>query len=280
MNMNFAMFGGDERSVRLYRLLRSDGHKVRICALEHSLDESVTVPTTALENAQAVIFPLPCQRGGVLTAPLSDLRLSMDELLRLIPAGTPVYAGKAEDIAPLCRELGLPLHDYFAREELTVRNAALTAEGAAALLMQETPRALAGSRVLICGFGRIGRLLAPKLRALGAQVSVLARSATDLAWANVLGCRGLDMKAPQPLGCFDAVVNTIPATLFRTAELLAFGDALLVELASPPYGFDPDAAHSLGKRLILASGLPAATAPLAAAEAVRDSIYQIMEETS
>ena len=276
--MNFAMFGGDERSVRLCRLLRTDGHQVRVCALEHSLEESLTAPQAALEHAQAVILPLPCQRGGVLTAPLSDLRLPMEELLGLIPAGTPVYAGRAEDIAPLCRALGLPLRDYFAREDLAVCNAALTAEGALALLLQESPRALAGSRVLICGFGRIGRLLALKLRSLGAQISVLARSAADLAWAAALGCRALDMNAPQALGCFDAVVNTIPCPLFRAPQLLAFGDALLLELASPPYGFDPDAARMLGKRLILAPGLPAATAPEAAAEALRDCLYGMMEE--
>ena len=276
--MNIALLGGDERSVRLCRLLRADGHKVRPCALEHRLEDSLTDPREAISGAAAVILPLPCERSGLLNTPLSDLRLPIQQLLPMIPMGTPVYAGKAEQIAPLCQRLGLPLRDYFAREELNIRNAALTAEGAVALLLEESQHALSGSRVLITGFGRIGRLLAPKLRALGADVSVLARSAADLAWARALDCRALDMKRPQALSRFDMVVNTIPATIFKTAELLSFGDALLLELASPPYGFDGEAARMLGKRLIFAPGLPAATAPQAAAEAVRDTIYQLMEE--
>ena len=56
--------------------------------------------------------------------------------------------------------------------------------------------------------------------------------------------------------------------------------ATLIELASPPYGFDAEAAARLGLALTVASGLPGKTAPESAAAAIRDTIYHILEEST
>ena len=44
-----------------------------------------------------------------------------------------------------------------------------------------------GSRVLVIGYGRVGRLLAHRLKGLGARVTVSARSFRDLAWIEAYG---------------------------------------------------------------------------------------------
>ena len=61
-------------------------------------------------------------------------------------------------------------------------------------------------------------------------------------------------------------------------ELAAFGGARLLELASPPYGFDRAAAEELGKHVELCGGLPGKCAPQAAAQALRDTIYSVLED--
>ena len=191
--------------------------------------------------------------------------------------GTRVFAGKAlEPLRAECRRRGLPLTDYLRCEDFALRNAELTAEGAVGCLLQGEG-ALRGSRVLLVGFGRIGKLLARKLCALGALVTVAARRPEDRALAELLGCRAL--RIPETGSAqWDAVVNTVPATLFGAEELAAFGAARLVELASPPYGFDPAAAAALGKPIELLSGLPGKCAPVAAAAALRDTIYSVLED--
>ena len=85
--------------------------------------------------------------------------------------------------------------------------------------------------------------------------------------------------AKAPFDRFDAVVNTIPSPVFDRAALERFGNARLIELASPPYGFVPAAAEALGKRIELAAGLPGKTAPASAAEAVKKTIYELLKET-
>lgn len=274
--MIFALMGGDDRFVRLCALLRADGHTVRPYALERALPDCVPDAAAALAGADCVILPLPCEKDGVLNAPYADGSHDFAALLAAAPAGTTVCAGKAgEALRSVCRRQKLALNDYFLREDFSLQNAELTAEGALGLLLQGE-NALGGSRVLIVGFGRIGRLLALKLRALGVCVTAAARKSEDRTLAQALGCRAIrpDQAAA---GHWDTVVNTVPAQLFDAGALADFGGARLVELASPPYGFDFTAAQAMGKPIELASGLPGKTAPAAAAAAVRDTVYAIME---
>lgn len=57
----------------------------------------------------------------------------------------------------IAQEAGVELVDYFAREELTIRNAIPTAEGCLGILLRQRKRTLWGSGVLVTGFGRWGR---------------------------------------------------------------------------------------------------------------------------
>ena len=274
--MNFAIFGGDNRSLRLCALLRADGHGVTPFALERVMPDCVSDPAEALHGADGVILPLPCDRNGLLNAPFSAESHTFPQLLAAAPPGLPVLAGKtSENLRAVCRRQKLALSDYFLREDFTLRNAALTAEGAVSLLLTGE-NALCGSRVLITGFGRIGRMLAGKLRALGASVTVGARKSEDRALAEALGCQAISLSCAVE-GTWDAVVNTIPAQIFDRSAIQAFGEARCIELASAPYGFDLEAAAALEKQIELAPGLPGKTAPLAAAAAVRDAIYGILE---
>ena len=159
-------------------------------------------------------------------------------------------------------------------------NALPTAEGAIQLALELADRTLAGSRCLVAGFGRIGKVLADRLRALGAEVSVSARKYGDLAWVRALGyapCR-TDALAGT-LGDYDLIFNTVPA-LVLDQRLLAETreDCVILDLASAPGGVDLDAAARLGRRAQAAPGLPGKTAPRSAAAAVLESIDHILEE--
>lgn len=270
--MVFAVIGGDMRSVYLAEMLREAGHETRTFALEKAMSDCCGSAREASAGVDGVILPMPCEVGERLNSPLSGGEWCVFDILRQVPRGTAVFAGKAGDgVVEACKRLDMRLFDYLRREELALRNAELTAEGAVGLLL-DSPEALAGSRVLISGFGRIGRALAAKLKALGAEVSVAARSPADRALAGCMGCRGL--KITDCAGEWDAVVNTVPHVIFGRAEMDSFGGARLIELASPPYGFDMSAGYPVS----LASGLPGKTSPKSAARAIMDTIFNILEE--
>ena len=148
------------------------------------------------------------------------------------------------------------------------------------LAMEELPVTLHGARVLVLGFGRVGKLTAHRLSALGAKVSVAARKWSDLAWAEAYGyapehLEGLD----ECLCAYDLVVNTVPARVLDAARLVQLEPGcLVIDLASRPGGVDMEAAAALGVRVIWALSLPGKVAPVTAGKILRDTICHILCE--
>ncbi len=146
--------------------------------------------------------------------------------------------------------------------------------------MEELTTTLQGTRVLILGFGRVGRLTAHRIAALGGRVTVSARSYGELAWAAAYGYDNIALSdLSWELGAFALVINTIPAPVLDE-KLLSWADpgVFLLDLASSPGGIDRAVAKARGLRLTLAPGLPGRTAPVTAAIAIRDSVYHILQE--
>ena len=191
--LNFWVLGGDMRQGKLAQLLAEDGHRVHTYALE---DGAVPAPgltaepgLSGVEQADCVVLPLPVSSGGgLLNAPLSRLSLPLTEVFAPLSPGQMLCGGRVDPVtAALAAERGLTVRDYFAREELAVANAVPTAEGAIQIAMEQLPITIHGARVLVVGFGRVGRALAQRLAALGAKVTVAARRYESLAWAQASG---------------------------------------------------------------------------------------------
>ena len=285
--LNFWVMGGDMRQAALARLLAGDGHTVHLWALEGAgLGPGPgLLPESGLEQAalaDCVVLPLPvCGEGGALNAPLSPGPHPLAPILDRLSPGQLVCGGRVDERArAMARARGLELRDYFDREELAVANAVPTAEGALQLAMERLPITIQGARVLVVGYGRVGRMTAQRFAALGARVSVAARSCGQLAWAQAagLGAEELDRLAGWLCG-YDLVVNTVPARVLGRAELEDLRpDCLILDLASDPGGVDLEASAELGLTALRALSLPGKVAPVSAGAAIRNTLYNILRE--
>lgn len=271
MNKTFGLVGGDQRQTELGRLLAADGNTVFTYGPGGDGHRALL--------AETVILPLPlCGGDGVLNCPESPMTTA--ELFDRLRPQQRLLAGQ---VKPRQRreaaERGLVLEDYFLREEVTVANAAATAEAALQVAMEHLDRTLLGMPCLVLGFGRIGKLLGLRLRGLGAQVTASARKAADLAWARAMGCRALALEElPGSPGDFGAVFNTIPSPVLDRGLLSRLPpECLLVDLASVQ-GIDPAAARELGLDHVWARSLPGRMTPRTAAEILRSAVYAILSE--
>ena len=106
-----------------------------------------------------------------------------------------------------------------------------------------------------------------------------ARKAGDRATAEALGFAACGFDGVEALaGEADFIVNTVPAQVLGRGALEKIRpDAVVLELASEP-GFDLALANELGLHALAAPGLPGKTAPLAAAELMRDVIFTAIRE--
>ncbi len=284
--MKFFVIGGDMRIVRLAALLEGEGHEICCYALDEApadlIKSCALAPYISAQDADCVILPLPVQdlRGG-LNAPLSAFRHDPAALLGALPKGAVVCGGMpGEKLMKTIRELEIDFVDYYAREELVALNALATAEGTLALLLEHSPITIWESRVLIVGYGRIGKLLAAQLRALGAYVSVSARKPGDMAYIRAAGCEALDTRTlGKDLGRFDTIINTVPARVLGREQLVWIKkDTLCIDLASRPGGFDFEAAKALDLNVLWALGLPAETAPITAGKIIKETVMNILRE--
>ena len=146
--------------------------------------------------------------------------------------------------------------------------------------MEHMPVTIHGSRVLLIGFGRVGRLTAQRFQALGAKVSVAARKYDQLAWAQAMGFAGEHLAQLKGWLCgYDLIVNTVPARVLGREELEDVKpDCLILDLASKPGGVDLGAAGELGLTVIWALALPGKVAPVTAGAAIRNTIYNMLRE--
>lgn len=171
------------------------------------------------------------------------------------------------------------LIDFMKIEQLAILNAVSTAEGAIETIISNTNTILQGSKVLILGFGRIGKVLSKKLEALSAQITVSARKKEDLAWIQAYGYEVLNINTlGKELEQFDIIINTAPHIIL-TKERLKYvkQDILLVELASKPGGMDIEEIEKLKLKRVNAQALPGKVAPVTSAKIIKEAIYNVLE---
>ncbi len=266
-HMNFSVIGGDKRMAMLARLLKRQG------GCKHYLYEIEDLPESI--SADAVVLPVPCSFDGIsLNCALSTHLLS--GIVTRIKAAT-VFGGRIPgDIKSCLSANGTKVYDLLEDEALLVKNAQLTAEGALGIIINETKRAVLGSRILILGCGRVGRALVRVLRPLGADVLVAARDPAQLAYSECAGCTPVRLSEVSAFVRNTHVIcNTVPAKLLGSECLAALErDTLFIELASG--GYNTECVKAAGVRFINAQGLPGKTAPETAALIIYDRMTDLL----
>ena len=232
-----------------------------------------------------MLFPYPfAVRDGRIPT-LTGLTLHPEDVLESARPGAVLLAGAGLEPcleAPGARAKQFRLFLYENHPAFLDRNGDLSAEGALAQAMGRTGDALSDMEVLVTGYGRFGRTLAKKLKALGADVWVAARREEQRLAARSDGMRAMPLsQLPDAAAHVSMVLNTIPAHVLGTEALAALPKGTwLLELASAPYGFDRDRATALGLNVEVLPALPSRYAPQSAARALKQVSLELLREAS
>lgn len=292
-NIKIGILGGDMRQTVLAERLSELGFEVAVWGFSQRCEISGAVRcsdiASAIRAADAIVLPLPVSRDGVtLNCPMwrgEAPRLS--EILSQAEADTVLLGGKIDRaFTSKAMKKQLSVIDYFECEELQIKNAVPTAEGAVAIALDELPITIFGSKCAVIGYGRVGKATAKLLGVMGAHVTVAARSGEQLAYAEVNGHTTLSMKKTEaetsPLRALcdcDVIFNTIPYTVLTREVLDSLrSDTLIIDLASDDGGVDRAAAQSLGIKCIWALSLPGKVAPFTAAGIICDCVLDLLRE--
>lgn len=289
MEKSIAVVGGDLRIEKLIEMLINDGYTVYTYGWEMSeellnlTDKVEMCPTVdeAVKNSRVVVGPIPLSSDRKnLSMPFSKNKLSVEDFANCLKEKTLIAGNISEDVKRRLEESNVSYIDILKREEFTVLNTIATAEGTLQIAMEETQRTVHGSKVLVMGFGRIGKVLAKMLDGIGAKVYCEARKDEDIAWIKAYGYNPIHLNdLNENLSQFEIIISTIPYQVLDKERLnLVRKDAVIIDLASNPGGVDRKAAKEKGLKVIWALSLPGKVAPLTSAEYIKETLYHVLEE--
>lgn len=268
--MRYAIVGGDLRFAHLARMLKESGREA--AGFLHETAGGDALPLEELKNYDLIIMNWP------MRWPLSGQEVTEEEILHNISAGT---------IMLLCgpkfpdeHRADLQYYDLWKDPLLLKENAWLTAEAAVGSAMARLQTAITGLWCMVVGYGRIGRALTEILTGLNAQVTVMTGTASKLSLVEAAGAAGAlysDMQRYLPGQ--KLIFSTPPALVIDESRLkLVDPDALIIDLASPPFGVDMEAAQAIGLHVVRESGLPGRWCPLSAARAIYNAVVRWEEK--
>ena len=262
MNMkNITVIGGDKRLKTATKELTERGFTVNTVGLYD--DESGNM------EGDVLLLPVPTTKDGeTVFAPFAKRKIYLSEV-----------ADKADNRLILTCNYSFKdknCIDYGKLDSYSLLNAIPTAEGAIKLAIENTSFTLWQSRVLIIGYGRVGKVLADRLKALGAYVTVSARKPSDLALIKALGYNAAETQAVgKMLSDYDIVFNTVDVKVIDDKDFENCSLKLIIDLSSLG-GFDVAAARECGIHALKAPGLPGITAPLTAGKILAETVTEIL----
>ncbi len=280
----FGIIGGDKRQLFLAKSISDRCYNVLLGGfdrLESVGELSICSVKHAIAQSDVLIFPLPSVRvDKTVNTPFSDFKITLDEEDCSIIKHKPTFVSMRDRFFKAYPVLkNGEVYDYSAKEEFAILNALPTAEGAVECAMQNFEGTIAGSKCMVTGFGRIGKILAQLLYSLQAEVTVTARSQTDLAFATALGYNVQNTEKLRSAKGFDIIFNTVPSMIFDKAMLSnIYRNTLIIDLASLPGGVDFESAHKLGIDAVRALSLPGKCAPKTAGKIIETTVFNIIEE--
>ncbi len=257
------IFGGDNRLLKVRENLIKNGFHVDTLGLCEG-DKG------DMSSSQILIFPVPTTKDGInVYAPITDEKIALDSISEKITDEQLTLSCNYQFHNKKCV-------DYGSLDSYALLNAVPTAEGAIKIAIENTGFTLWKSRCLVIGYGRVGKVLANRLKAFGCDVTVTARKPSDLSLADTLGFNYINTEDLNYAKLdFDIIFNTVDVKVVDDEKLKNTKCSLIIDLATH-YGINLEAAEKQGIKTIKASGLPSKVAPQTAAEILSKTIIHII----
>ena len=282
MKEQILLVGGDRRTPYAAAMLQQNNLEISLYGFETLTNLPMNLRITKSPvTTSTILFPIPTtQDGKTVFAPYGASPIFIEEILEKCQPHT-VFGGNLPlAVTNYCKNNKIAFYDYGKNEIFALKNALPTAEATIEIIMQNTPYVLEGTSVCIVGYGRIGKILATKLKALGCHVTQTARKEAQLAEIKDKGYFPLSTESLATAPPFDILINTVPHLVVDKKVIDGQQkNTLMIDLASKPGGIDFAYAREKGIHTIHALSLPAKHAPQTAGKIVAETILEYLHET-
>lgn len=276
--LKFGILGGDLRYKYIYDMLKKDGFEVKIFKNKF-IEDCVETLEDLLKEIDILICPVPFSKDNENIFISEYEQIPFENFLnKLKNFDIKLLAGGVipKNFEKMCKNFNIKTFDFFNENSIAIFNAVPTAEGAIQSAMEESHKTIFGSKSLVLGYGRCGKILANSLSGLNSDVTVTYRKDEDNAYINCYGMSSLNIsKLKENIQNFDFIFNTIPDCILN-AEILkkVNKESVIIDLAQAPGGVDYNFARKLNLKAIYCPALPGRVAPYSAGEILKVAILK------
>lgn len=280
---NISIVGGDRRQLYLAEFLKNAGYTITTYGFPPSLAKDCHIALSlseAFKSSVYIISGIPMSREHIVNMPLVDEEIHEKELLPYLTSEHTLLAGNLDYlITDYCDQNRIVYCDLMKIESIAIENAIATAEGAIMKAIEKSPITLHQSKCLVLGYGKCGQVLAAKLKALDAHVTVATRSSESLSLCKVRGLANFAIpKLKERIHKYQFIFNTIPYEILNGSIMKYINsDAIIIDIASAPGGLNYEMAKKLALNATLYLGIPGKVAPKTSAEILGNKILEIIE---
>lgn len=276
-NIKFGILGGDYRYKFLYEMFEEDNIDVKIFNNSFVKNNESNLDNL-LKNIDVLIAGIPFSKDEkTVFCPDFDELLIEDLMIKMVKYGVNyLLAGViTKKVSSLALKHNIKVFDFFEQESVAVLNAIPTAEGAIQTAIQESERTLFGSKSIVLGYGRCGKILSNMLKGIGSLVSATYRNKKDFSYIKSYGLNPINLnELKNCISEFDFIFNTIPSCILDKNILKKINkNSIIIDLAQAPGGLDYKYARELNLKSLYCPGLPGRVAPFNSAEILKDCIY-------
>ena len=262
MSINFCIIGGDLRSFFLAKILSKEKNEVKLYGFDKLENfKECEKYDEMIRTSNNIVLPIPFSKDNqYVNMPFSNKDIAIREIFYYLENKTIFVGNMHQELKEELHRKHNQVIDFMKKEEFAILNAIPTAEATIEIILKNTKKILQNSNCFIMGFGRIGKVLAYRLKGLSAKVTCMITGEVEKAWAIAYGYETISIENLQKnctkLKQYDIIINTIPKIILKE-ELKEFKkETLVIDLASKPYGIDRKIAEQEKLNFIEALGLP------------------------
>lgn len=202
--MDISIIGGDLRIAKLVEMYAKENNRVYTYGMEKyfsqlseiEFDNNIIMCKNieeVIDSSKYIISSIPLSRDNIyINAPFSDNKIELEDVLKKLSNinRNNVLVNKYFIAGKIPKEFhnkNIENIDLLENEEFNILNSIPTVEGTIKIIIQEREDTIHESNILICGFGRIGKILCDRLKSMGANIYCAARKEVDLAWIREEG---------------------------------------------------------------------------------------------
>ncbi len=260
------------KMIKTFQIIRSDDRfRFLNDILNQSCMSSSLVEDVNEIHCKNLILPIPPTRDGIT---ISDTDMKIADLSSKLTEDFKIFCGKKELLDGKLDDK-IKIFDYSKSELFLLKNAELTSHGIIKILSKYSKKPFNKMKILISGFGRIGKTLTKLLLGLNCGVHVLGNKEKDSFWIDNFGA--LEVTEFTDLK-FDFIINTVPSMIFSNDVIKNINsETFFIDVASKN-GIDKKSCEENSMKYLQALGIPGKYFPKESAEIIKESIFNIIGE--